>query len=127
MCNSRAVASAPTSANDGSGPPPEVLAACPALRYFVMTAAGRDETESDPALQRWMCTRAWRAGVACEGEGHVQEGGGAEEKGGDKDPRRRFEELSAYEAERVIEDEDMGLSEEWEVLFSPHPFGIEQS
>ncbi|KAM5536468.1 hypothetical protein V8D89_009904 [Ganoderma adspersum] len=116
MCHSRAVASAPTSLStgDGSGPPSSVLAACPALRCFVMTAAGRDETESDPPFQRWMCTRAWRAVVAREGRGHTQEGG-AEEQDDDKDPLRTFEELSDYKAERVIEDEDMGLSEEWEV------------
>ena len=52
----------------------------------------------------------------------MQEGGGAEKKGGDKDPRRTFEELSDYDAERVIEDEDMGLSDEWEVRSSRHPF-----
>ena len=128
MCNSRAVASAPTSASDGSGPPPEVLAACPALRCFVMTAAGRDENESETPIQRWMCTHAWRAVVAREGEERAQEEGGVEEKGGDKDPQRRFEELSTYEAERVIEDEDMGLSEEWEVrLFPCHHFGKNES
>ena len=96
-------------------PPRQVLSACPALRCFVMTVAGRDETESDSASQGWARTRAWRVVEPHGGQGDARNGGAG--KGSCKRPRRTFEKLGDYNARRVIEDEDIGLPEAWEVRF----------
>ena len=99
----------------GSGsPPPGVLKACPTLRCFIMTVAGRDETEPDVALQRWVRTRAWQ--VVDTDDGKRRRGAG-EGEGSSKKATRTFEELSDYDARGIIEDEDMGLPAVWEVRF----------
>ncbi|KAI1786155.1 hypothetical protein LXA43DRAFT_1099523 [Ganoderma leucocontextum] len=98
-------------ASASGDPPPQVLAACPALRCFILTVAGRDETKPDAALQ----IRALRVVDAREGQlGNSRGGGGAKGKSGKRASTRTFEELSDYEARKVIGDEDMGLPEAWE-------------
>ncbi|KAI1786148.1 hypothetical protein LXA43DRAFT_1085591 [Ganoderma leucocontextum] len=94
-----------------SPPSPRALAAaCPALRYLVVTAAGRDETQPDIAPHgRWLRTRAWRV-VLVEGEGCRRRA----DTDGEEPAPRMLEELSHYAVGRLIEDEDMGLPEEWE-------------
>lgn len=89
-------------------PSPSLLAACPKLRCFFVTVAGRDDTHS--AMQgRWIQDRAWRV---LEFVGLGEEGfGGAN----GKTAPPMIEELSDYTAERIIEAEDLGLPEEWEV------------
>ena len=80
-----------------------------------MTVASRDETESDSALQGWVRTHAWRVVEPHGGQGHTRIGGAG--KGSHKRPRRAFEKLSDYDARRIIEGEDMGLPEAWEVRY----------
>ncbi|KAI1786157.1 hypothetical protein LXA43DRAFT_1085599 [Ganoderma leucocontextum] len=95
--------------------PPALAAACPTLRYLVVTAAGRDETQPDIAPHgRWLRTRAWRVVLLVEGDGCRR---GADTDGELEEPApRMLEELSHYAVGRLIEDEDMGLPEEWETI-----------
>ena len=100
------------SVSTSGSPPRRVLAACPALRCFVMTIAGRDETEDDVAARGWIRTRAWRVVDTPERQGQAR--GSAEGKGSRKRAARTLEQLSDYDTRRVIEDEDLGLPEAWE-------------
>lgn len=96
------------SVSESDSPPRQVLTACPALRCLVMTVAGRDETEPDVASRGWLRTRAWLAVDVPGGQGYVD--GNCKRK-----QVRVLEPLSDYEAKRIIEDEDLGLPEAWEV------------
>ncbi|PIL27928.1 hypothetical protein GSI_09963 [Ganoderma sinense ZZ0214-1] len=91
----------------GRPPHPGILAACSALRFFILTVDVRDETKSDPTLQRWVGTRAWRVTNEREGQGLTERPGGG-------DAPSKFEELNEYEATMIMEDEDMSLPEGWE-------------
>ena len=104
------------SVSESDFPPRHILAACPTLRCFVMTVAGRDETENDVASRGWIRTRAWRIIEAPEERQHVREGGKGD-NGSRKRAARSLEQLSDYDARRVIEDQDLGLPESWEVRF----------
>ena len=89
---------------------PQLLAACPKLRYFFLTAAVQDNTQAAVASQRrWIRDRAWRVVGFAEGD---QPG---DARGSSAPPM--LEELSGYTARRVIEAEDLGLPLEWEVYF----------
>ncbi|KAM5535349.1 hypothetical protein V8D89_011034 [Ganoderma adspersum] len=90
-------------------PPPHILAACPELRYFFVTVAGRDDTQVvfASAPRRWIHTRAWRVVESAAGEGGKLTTGTARSG-------TVLEELSEGAARRVIEAEDLGLPEEWE-------------
>ena len=81
-----------------------------------MTVAGRDETEDDVAARGWIRTRAWQVVDAPEGQGQAR--GSVEGKDSRKRAARTLEQLSDYDTKRVIEDEDLGLPEGWEVRFT---------
>ncbi len=83
---------------------PLLLAACPKLRYFFITVCGRDTQSSQ---RGWIHSYAWRV-VGFE------EGGQSGDGSGESAPAM-LEELSDYTVRRVIEDEELGLPEEWEV------------
>ena len=93
-------------------PTPSLLAGCPKLRYFFVTAAGRDDTHSATASQRrWIQDRAWRV-LEFIGE----EGGAASSNLKAAPPM--LEELGDYAARRIVEAEGLGLPQEWEVRCS---------
>ncbi|KAI1786154.1 hypothetical protein LXA43DRAFT_952931 [Ganoderma leucocontextum] len=86
-------------------PPLQLLAPCPKLRYFSVTSAGRDDTQS--SRRRWIHAGAWRVV-------HPGEGGLLGDGSGSELALPMLEALSDYAARRVIEAEDLGLPEEWE-------------
>ena len=109
MRDARAHASGSVAGNPQRlAPPPHVLAACPALRYFFVTVAGRDDAHVvfASAPRGWIHTRAWRVveatAVECRNSATARSG-------------KVLEEVSEDAARRVIEAEDLGLPEEWEV------------
>ncbi|KAM5536469.1 hypothetical protein V8D89_009905 [Ganoderma adspersum] len=89
-------------------PSPRLLAACPSLRCFIVTAAGRDESQASAASHdSWLQTGAWRIVEAEDRRGTAD--------GMTLSPAPRWiEELGGYATRRVIEAEDLGLPEEWE-------------
>ena len=90
-------------------PSPRLLAACPSLRYLIVTAAGRDESQAGVASHdSWLHTGAWRI---VEAKDRRQTADGTRSNPAPK----RVEQLGGYATRRVIEAEDLGLPEEWEV------------
>ncbi|KAM5536465.1 hypothetical protein V8D89_009901 [Ganoderma adspersum] len=97
-------------------PPPHILAACPELRHFFVTVAGRDDTQVvfASAPRRWIHTRAWRVVESAAGEGGKSAGTVGQGNSATARPSTVLEELSEDAARRVIEAEGLGLPEEWE-------------
>nr|VWO94926.1 Serine protease sat autotransporter (EC [Cleaved into: Serine protease sat (Secreted autotransporter toxin sat), Serine protease sat translocator] [Ganoderma boninense] len=88
-------------------PDPQILAAFPSLRGLVVTAAGRDESQSGTGSgESWLGTRAWQV-IACEDRQRTV--------AREESVARRFEELSDRAMKGVIETEDLRLPDEWEL------------
>ncbi|PIL27932.1 hypothetical protein GSI_09967 [Ganoderma sinense ZZ0214-1] len=105
-------AHAAESAGTQFAPPPHLLAACSQLRYFFVTAVGRDHSTPSaiPSQPRWNHARAWQVVDVEPGEGAQLLSGGSS----DASATPIVEELCDRSARRVIEAEDLGLPEEWE-------------
>ena len=108
-----------------TAPPVALRTACPKLRYFFVTAAVSyedgtstesaiiaSESESESESSRgWIKARAWRL-IKPTGERGQKSGEASDESA----PLvLAHEEIGEYAAKRVIEAQDLGLPEEWEV------------
>ena len=105
-----------------TAPPVALRTACPKLRYFFVTAAVsyEDGTSTESAIiasesespRGWIRARAWRL-IKLPGPERGQKAG---EPSDESAPLvLAHEEIGEYAAKRVIEAQDLGLPEEWEV------------